>query len=67
MEIKINGVQAKVNTPKVNFDTMKLEEKEKEMLNKKKLIIAASTALTIGAVVVSNALKLQKKLNKKKK
>ncbi|MBE6819182.1 MAG: hypothetical protein E7517_08525 [Ruminococcaceae bacterium] len=67
MEIKVDNVQAKVNAPKVNFDTMKLEEKEKELLKKKKIIIAASTALTIGAVVVSNALKLQKKIKKSRK
>ena len=65
MEIKIDNVQAKVNVPKVNFDTMKLEQKEKELLKKKKIIIGVSTALTIGAVVVSNAMKLQKKLKKK--
>lgn len=67
MAIDIKDVKLEANKLDVNFDDMKLSEAEKKKLQKKKLLIIGTTALTVGAAVVSKLFKLNRKVKKRNK
>ena len=67
MAIDIKDVKLEANKLDVSFDDMKLSEAEKKKLQKKKLLIIGTTALTVGAAVASKLFKLNRKVKKRNK
>ena len=67
MAVKIDNVKLEVNRPKINFDAYKLDKAEKEKLEKENKWIIATTAFAVVTAVVSNALKLRKRLKQRNK
>ena len=65
MTVEKNNVKLEVTKPTINFDAYDLEQAEKEKLEKQKKLIIATTALASAAIILSNVLKLSKKLKKK--
>ena len=65
MTVEKNNVKVEVTKPTINFDAYDLEQAEKEKLEKQKKLIIATTALASAAIILSNVLKLSKKLKKK--
>lgn len=67
MKIEKKGVKIELNKPAVNFDAIKLGEVEAKKAKKQKALLITTTALTIGAAVLSKGLKAKKKISAKKK
>ena len=67
MAVKVDNVKLEVNRPKINFDAYKLDKAEKEKLEKEKKWIIATTVFAVVTAVVSNALKLRKRLKQRNK
>ena len=65
MTVEKNNVKVEVTKPTINFDAYDLEQAEKEKLERQKKLIIATTALASAAIILSNVLKLSKKLKKK--
>ena len=67
MAIEFKDMKLEANKLDVNFDDMKLSQAEKKKLQNKKMLIIGTTALTVGAAVISKFLKLNRKVKKRKK
>ena len=65
MTVEKDNVKVEIAKPEINFDAYDLEQAEKEKLEKQKKLIIATTALASAAIILSNVLKLSKKLKKK--
>ena len=67
MSIDVKDVKVEINKPEINFDAMKLNEREKSIMQKKKMLIIGTTVITVGAALASKLLKMNRRTKKNKK
>lgn len=65
MKIQRNNVTLNITKPEVHFDTSKLAEAEKKKVNEKKALLIATGVVAAVSTIVSQILKLRKRIKKK--